>query len=90
MPDSTIMTQEELKELRKWERDKMKEKDSFEGILEAMHICPVGYDSLLIAEVLHDIPRRYRIKAQEFYYFLLSDIRGSLTCRKWDSTHQTL
>jgi hypothetical protein len=78
MPDPTKMTQEELK---KWQQKKMKEyrewEDSFEGISYSTDIeCPVGYDDALVIQVLHDIPRRYRIRAQEFRYFVLSDVKG--------------
>ncbi len=71
--NSTEMTQEELK---KWQRAQMKKEreweDSHDGINYATHIeCPAGHDDALVIQVLHDIPRRYRIKAQEFHYFVL-------------------
>ena len=73
------MTQEALKARQRAQMKKEREwEDSYEGISYATRIeCPHGDDDVLVIQVLHDIPRRYRMKAIEFIYFLMiSGVRG--------------
>jgi hypothetical protein len=72
------MTQKELKARQRAEVKKYREwEDSYERISYATHIeCLARDDDALVIQVLHDIPRRYRTKAQEFLYILLTDVRG--------------